>query len=115
MPKQIDLPLSYELCRAIGHRWSVFTPDRERPRWGVLFALVCDRCTMERHDVLDGRGTVSHRGYRRPGDYKLDADDVPTRDELRRDLVAKLGLNGKPPTATTVEQRRARARVRTQA
>lgn len=60
-------------CKALGHRWADFSPvDMKRPSFGWRLSLRCERCTTERHDLLNslgeliggGRQYVYVEGYR---------------------------------------------------
>lgn len=81
---KIDLPISYQQCRTFGHAWDPFIPFDKRPApWGRRFSLRCDRCGMERHDVIDGLGRISTRHYDQPPNYSTTADDRPNIEALR--------------------------------
>lgn len=84
------LRLEYERCRVFGHAWEDFIPAGKRPPgWGHRFSLRCIRCTTERHDVIDALGDLSERQYVYPDDYRMAADETPTRQSLRLDLLAR--------------------------
>ena len=75
----------YIRCRTYGHAWYEFSPGQmARPLFGFRLSLKCERCTTERHDLIDANGEVGSREYRYPDGYK-DAfiDEKPTRAELR--------------------------------
>jgi hypothetical protein len=80
----------YQRCRTWGHAWEEFIPRNTRPRWGELFTLRCTRCTTERHDTINALGQLGGRRYVYPDDYRLAADETPTRDELRVALAQTL-------------------------
>jgi hypothetical protein len=63
--------VEYVACRDIGHVWlekesQVSTKDRTVDR-----ILICDRCTMERHETFTSYGELTSRYYTRPEDYLL--------------------------------------------
>lgn len=65
--------VEYVLCRDIGHVWIekeslVSTKDKTVDR-----ILMCDRCTMERHETFTSYGELTNRYYTRPDDYILSA------------------------------------------
>jgi hypothetical protein len=98
MTTRLHMRAEYLRCRTLGHAWEDFIPHGVRPRWGELQTWRCMRCATERHDVINALGALGHRHYVYPPDYKLAADDTPTRDAFRVELGKTL-------------QRDARARV----
>lgn len=65
-----DAPLPFLRCRAFGHTWEEFIPvGKRKPEWGFRISLLCTSCSMERHDVIDTAGGLSHRQYLQPDDY----------------------------------------------
>ena len=91
MASRVSLRLEYEKCRVWGHAWEDFIPDGKRqPGWGSRFSLRCVRCATERHDVIDHLGDLSQRQYVYPDDYRLAADETPSRSSLRLDLLSDL-------------------------
>lgn len=87
----LELRLEYEQCRVWGHAWEDFTPEGKRPAdWGTRFSLRCIRCMTERHDLIDAYGSLSTRQYIYPDDYKMVGDEMPTREDLRLDLLHSL-------------------------
>jgi hypothetical protein len=95
----------YRLCRMFrAHALEGFTPDARRykaPDWGTTFHFRCIRCGTERHDTIDSLGELSTRRYVYPDEYRLEADDRPTTQELRLLYADELK-----------SRRRARARAR---
>jgi len=88
MPSHFTMRFEYEKCRTWGHAWEDFIPNGKRPQgWGMRFSLRCERCHTERHDVIDSIGELSQRQYVYPDDYRLSADETPTRAQLRLDLL----------------------------
>lgn len=92
---RIGLDQAMLRCRTYGHAWDEFFPDDlGTPLFGWRLSLRCNRCTAERHDLIDHIGRVGQRRYIYPPDYQLQRDEVPTRDELRvrmlDDVRAKL-------------------------
>src|SRR5262245_38172750 len=105
MPARVLMRLEYEKCRTWGHSWDDFVPHGKRPSdWGQRFSLRCDRCGTERHDVIDSRGELSTRQYKHPDDYRMSADETPTRSQLRLDLLKQMRANGRRRIAS--QQRR---------
>jgi hypothetical protein len=99
------LRLDYEKCRTWGHAWEEFIPHGKRPPgWGMRFSLRCSRCGCERHDVIDSLGELSTRQYVYPDDYRMSADETPTRQQLRLDLLKQLRSDARERTR---QQRRA--------
>jgi hypothetical protein len=71
-------------CRVYGHAWDEFYPDNlGTPFYGWRLSLRCGRCTTERHDLIDSIGRVSSRRYIYPEEYAIEAEEKPTRDQLR--------------------------------
>jgi hypothetical protein len=68
-------------CRLLGHMWQLYTPEN-RQRHALY--LQCQRCTMKRDDVFDGRGALVTRRYNAPEGYYLARDqERPAVEELR--------------------------------
>lgn len=89
--RSLGLSLDYEKCRTWGHAWEDYRPLGKRPPgWGQRFTLRCTRCGCERHDTIDATGGLSSRHYDYPADYQLAADERPTREQLRLDLLRRL-------------------------
>lgn len=87
----VRLKLEYAECRTFGHGWEPYRPIGKRPPgWGRRFTLRCFRCGAERHDTIDSRGALSSRHYDYPTDYELAADERPSREQLRLDLLKRL-------------------------
>lgn len=87
----IHLSLAFVECRTWGHAWEDFIPNGKRPTgWGSKFSLRCARCAAERHDTIDSLGRVGTRHYVYPDGYSLAADETPTREQLRLDLLNRL-------------------------
>jgi len=85
------LLVEYEKCRIWGHAWEDFIPSGKRPSdWGARFSLRCERCHTERHDVIDVLGNLSTRHYDYPEDYRMSADETPSREALRLDLLKQI-------------------------
>ena len=91
-------PDQYLMCRTIGHEWDLFTPiGMERPTWGIRLSLRCDRCSMERHDIVDTLGEVASRTYVQPENYSMShipIDDRPGRVDYRVELARRYGERG---------------------
>jgi len=88
---RVLLRLEYEKCRVWGHAWEDYTPNGKRPSgWGRRFSLRCVRCATERHDVIDALGDLSTRHYDYPDDYRMSADETPSRQSLRLDLLGQI-------------------------
>ena len=87
----LDLELEFVECRTGGHAWDWFVPSGRQPKWGTWFALRCDRCGTERFDTLGIYGQLVGRRYDYPEGYQYaKGEEVPTRDDFRKDLVGKL-------------------------
>lgn len=60
-------------CRTIGHTWeprrtTVNNSRNEPQRWDIQ--LACDRCDMERLDLVDSQGRLVGRTYGYPVNYE---------------------------------------------
>lgn len=76
-------------CRLIRHRWDEFYPDNMGPpAYGWRLSLRCDRCSAERHDLIDyaGRLIPGTRRYIYPEGYHMALDETPTREAMMLDL-----------------------------
>lgn len=74
----------YYECRHLGHSWDDI-PVTQRPPWGVYLWLRCERCTTERHDIINQfSGELMSRKYHYPEGYKLSRDEKPSIEELRQ-------------------------------
>jgi hypothetical protein len=64
-----DYPNEFVDCRDMGHVWSVSTLTKN----GTVLdrTLVCERCSMERSEVISQYGTILTRHYYRPENYTL--------------------------------------------
>ena len=95
--RQLGNP-DFLLCRTLGHEWEPFTPiDMQRPRWGIRLSLLCVRCGMERHDIVDSLGQVASRSYDQPNGYSmahLEAPDRPGKSDYRLVLARDIGTRG---------------------
>lgn len=90
MASRINMRLEYERCRTYGHAWDEFLPlGKRRAGWGSRLSLRCVRCMTERHDTVDALGELSVREYVYPDDYRLGADETPTRAAMRLDLLKR--------------------------
>jgi hypothetical protein len=75
-------------CRTLGHSW--FEVDAPwTPEWGTPLCVRCERCGMERRDIINTRGDIGRRYYIRPDGYGLARDEwKPTRAEFRLMVLA---------------------------
>lgn len=74
----------YYECRHLGHSWDDI-PVTQRPPWGVYIWYRCERCTTERHDIINQfTGDLMSRKYYYPEGYALKKDERPTIQELRQ-------------------------------
>lgn len=77
----------YVRCRTIGHSWDDIPVTEPHPD-GPQFWLRCVSCHTVRKDVIDQRwGTLLHRSYDYPDDYRLASDEMPSRDDFRLRLL----------------------------
>lgn len=82
----------YIRCRAIGHSWHDYDSTHWRPQFGTPLTLRCERCGMERRDVLAVNGRLINRYYLRPQRYQMDRGEIrPSRDDFRIMLLAIRG------------------------
>jgi hypothetical protein len=80
-------------CRLMRHRWDEFYPDNMgTPTYGWRLSLRCDRCTTERHDLIDyaGRLIPGSRRYIYPEGYRMGRDETPTRENMMLDLFGRV-------------------------
>lgn len=78
-------------CHVYGHAWDEFYPDDMGiPLFGWRLSLRCTRCATERHDIVDGHGRLAQRRYIYPDDYRMAADETPTREELRQAMLTNV-------------------------
>lgn len=75
----------YLRCRVIGHQWDEFDPvGMRKPHFGWRLSVRCERCSTERHDLINARGEVGSRSYVYPEDYDIPGRAV--RTELRTEI-----------------------------
>ena len=78
----------YVRCRTIGHSWHDYDSNWS-PQFGTPLTVRCERCGMERRDVVGRSGQLLARHYYRPKDYNLGRDEYkPSRDDFRLMLLA---------------------------
>lgn len=83
-----ELQASYVMCRTVRHAWFPYTDNTlPQPVTGSRISLVCDRCGMRRHDVRTTYGSLLHRSYDPPPDYKLSGD--VTSDNLWQEYLIR--------------------------
>lgn len=83
-----ELQASYVMCRTVRHAWFPYTDGTlPTPISGHRISLVCDRCGMRRHDVRTRFGSLLHRHYDPPKDYKLSGD--VTADNLWEEYLIR--------------------------
>jgi hypothetical protein len=75
----------YALCRTYGHQWEdgVLPPDYRPQVLRNCLCLRCARCSLHRIDSINSLGQVGSRRYLYPDDYRLTAEERPTREALR--------------------------------
>jgi hypothetical protein len=80
-------------CRLIRHRWDEFYPaNMGTPLYGWRLSLRCDRCTAERHDLIDyaGRLIPGSRRYIYPEGYQMKRDETPDRETMMLSLFDRV-------------------------
>jgi hypothetical protein len=80
-------------CRLVRHRWDEFYPtDMGTPAYGWRLSLRCDRCTAERHDLIDYQGRLipGSRRYIYPDGYRMQRDETPSRESMMLDLFGRV-------------------------
>lgn len=88
LPRLEEMTEEFMECRLYGHKWTPFVPMMRRPSFGWRDSLRCDRCTAERHDLIDSLGNVGQREYRHPEGYKWAGERI-IRNDLRTTLLTK--------------------------
>jgi hypothetical protein len=91
-------PDNYIACRTYGHAW--FDAPIEgawAQGWGSIggnpMCLKCERCTAERHDVVNSLGEIIYRRYLHPENYKYQRNERPTIQDMRLALIAVIRQN----------------------
>lgn len=89
----------YAKCRSLGHAWlpGVAASLRHNNQMGVALLLTCDRCGMQRTDIINRRGKLLWRKYDRPDDYVVHGPNKPTRDDWRVMLIKSMIVQSEPP------------------
>lgn len=80
-------------CRTLGHAMFRFQAnDLDRPDFGWRLSVRCERCSTQRHDIIDHRtGSIIGRRYIWPDGYLLEPGlGRTTRDEMRESLFERL-------------------------
>lgn len=91
------------LCRTIGHAWFKFEDSGWIPEWGTPLCVKCERCGMQRRDILNVHGEIGRRYYIRPDGYGLARDEwKPTRAEFR---VMVMGIQRESRRAVSKRRR----------
>lgn len=90
-------PDSYIACRTYGHAWfEAPITGAWAQGWGSIGApmtLRCERCTAERHDVINPTGDVIRRSYVHPPNYRYPKHEAPTVKDMRLALLALIRQN----------------------
>lgn len=86
-----ELRDAYLQCRTWGHGWSeTVRSDLQKPDYGWRLTLRCERCTCERHDIIDpvsGDLIPNGRRYFHPDGYEL--DEKFSRSEFRQEWARR--------------------------
>ena len=87
--------MTYEECRTLGHSWMFASRPRKEGNIAT-FDLRCARCEATRADVVSlTHGGLAARKYVYRSDYQYKkGDEVPSRDQFRLRLIAKLTKKG---------------------
>jgi hypothetical protein len=96
---KLDLELAVVQCRTYGHGWSEFVRPDLPAVAGWRLTLRCDRCTSERHDVINLIGELQHRHYQYPDGYRLARADQTgmSLPEVRQLLYQRLRARKQAP------------------
>ena len=80
---------AFRACRLMSHSWhevdsNHWTMNPQYQRFAVPMTLRCERCDMERRDVIDkSTADVLSRRYVAPLGYHWDGEEKPTRQDFR--------------------------------
>ena len=114
---RLDLKIEFQMCRGLGHSWDIYEPgvgERKSAPWGQRLSLLCVRCGMTRHDTFDLLGDLSDRRYIQPTGYKMEREETPRIQQIRRSL-AKALHDGDLQAASKASRRLRVAQGRTEA
>lgn len=75
-----SVQIAYDTCRTIGHAWFPVAVTHE-VLFGTPMQFHCERCDMERVDIINNRGDLGQRRYIAPPGYKR--SEKLTRAEYR--------------------------------
>jgi len=100
LPKRLELGAASLQCRTYGHAWSEYSRGDLPAVVGWRLTLRCDRCTTERHDVIDLIGELQSRHYDYPDGYRADFEDHRwTLPEYRQRLYERFKTRYTPSKA----------------